>query len=63
VSPFLRRVVKESKGTDKFQARTVNLADGLEDKNFEANKPAALCSPLSLSAPTLTIQALDPTST
>jgi hypothetical protein len=59
VSPFHCYSVKESKGTDKFQAKTVNLDDDLEDKDFEAKKPVALCSPLHISSPALTIPALD----
>jgi hypothetical protein len=49
VSPFDCYSLKESKGTDKFQARTVNLDDDLEDKDFEAKKPVALCNPLHVS--------------
>ncbi|MBW2373533.1 MAG: hypothetical protein JRF70_13455 [Deltaproteobacteria bacterium] len=59
VSPFHCYSVKESKGTDKFQARTVNLDDDLEDKDFEAKKPVALCNPVNVSSPVLTIPALD----
>ena len=59
VSPFHCYSVKKSKGTDKFQARTLDLDDDLEDKDFEAKKPVALCNPVNVSSPVLTIPALD----
>jgi hypothetical protein len=59
VSPFLCYSVRESKGAATFLPRTLNLDDDLEDKDFEAKKPAALCNPLNLSTPMLTIPALD----
>lgn len=50
---------KESKGTDKFQGRTVDLDHDLEDKDFVARSPVALCDPVTVSSPLLTIPALD----
>jgi cysteine-rich repeat protein len=57
IDPFKCYTAATQKGTPKFTARTVNLADEIEAKNTKVASPALICNPAVLNAGNL----LDPT--
>ena len=52
--------VKVTKGTPKFEKRTVELTDQFESKTFEVKKPKMLCNPVQKTHDGTTTEIIDP---